>query len=96
MSSNLFENNVIYKLFAYKFIYDLVLNNPQAQSAGAVEYANCISAESKTPPANKSPAYDIKQSDGEAPVMLEVWGMQSTSPLPWERYESNYSPSSYG
>ena len=28
----------------------------------------------------KSPRYDIKQSDGEAPVML--WGMQGTSSLP--------------
>ena len=25
--------------------------------------------------------YDTKQSNGEAPVMLELWGMQST-PLP--------------
>ena len=25
--------------------------------------------------------YDIKQSDGEAPVMLELWGMQSIPSL---------------
>ena len=25
--------------------------------------------------------YDAKQSDGEAPVMLELWGMQSTPSL---------------
>ncbi len=25
--------------------------------------------------------YDTKQSDGEVPVMLELWGMQSTSSL---------------
>ena len=30
---------------------------------------------------NKCPGYDIKQSDGEAPVMLELWGMQSTPSL---------------
>ena len=36
---------------------------------GAVEYTNCISAEGKIP----------KQSYGEAPVMLELWGMRSTS-----------------
>ena len=35
----------------------------------------------KTPP-NECPAYDTKQSDGEASVMLELWGMQSTSSLP--------------
>ena len=29
------------------------------------------------------PVYDIKQSDGETPpVMLELWGMQSTPLLP--------------
>ena len=25
-------------------------------------------------PVNESPRYEIKQSDGEAPVMLELWG----------------------
>ena len=28
------------------------------------------------------PGYDIKQSDGEVPVMLELWGMQSILSLP--------------
>ena len=28
------------------------------------------------------PGYDTKQSDGEVPVMLEVWGMWSTPSLP--------------
>ena len=30
----------------------------------------------------KCPGYDTKQSDGKVPVMLELWGMQSTTPLP--------------
>ena len=30
---------------------------------------------------NKYPEYDTKQSDGEAPVMLKLWGMQSTPSL---------------
>ena len=34
------------------------------------------------PPPNECPRYDIKQSDGEALVMLEFWGMQSTPSLP--------------
>ncbi len=29
-----------------------------------------------------SAGYDTKQSDGEASVMLELWGMQSTPSLP--------------
>ena len=35
----------------------------------------------KTPP-NECPGYDTKQSDGEVPVMLELWGMRSTPLLP--------------
>ena len=34
-----------------------------------------------TPPHNKCPSYDIKHSDGEAPV-LEIWEIQSTFSLP--------------
>ena len=32
--------------------------------------------------ANECPGYETKQSDGEVPVMLELWGMQSTPLLP--------------
>ena len=46
-----------------------------AQLAGAIEYTDCIFS-------NKCPWYDTKQSDGEASVMLELWGMQSTPSLP--------------
>ena len=35
----------------------------------------------KIPHPNKYPGYDIKQSDGEASVMLELWGVQSTLSL---------------
>ena len=31
---------------------------------------------------NEYPGYDTKQSDDEVPVMLELWGMQSTLSLP--------------
>ena len=31
---------------------------------------------------NECPRYDSKQSDGEVPIMLEVWGMQSTLSMP--------------
>ena len=30
---------------------------------------------------HESPRHDAKQSDGEVPVMLELWGMQSTPSL---------------
>ena len=32
-------------------------------------------------PQNECPRYDTKQSDGEAPVILELWGMWSTHSL---------------
>ena len=31
---------------------------------------------------NECPGHDTKQSDGEVPVMLELWGMLGTSSLP--------------
>ena len=34
------------------------------------------------PPPNDFPGYDTKQSDGEVPVMLELWRMWSTPSLP--------------
>ena len=34
-----------------------------------------------TPPTSVS-GYDTKQSDGEVPVMLELWGMRSSPSLP--------------
>ncbi len=54
-----------------------------AQSAGAVEYTDCFSAEgSEPPPPNECPVYDTKHSDGEVPAMLELWGMWSNRSLP--------------
>ena len=34
------------------------------------------------PPPNECPGYDTKQSDGEVPAVLELWGMRSTPSLP--------------
>ena len=33
-------------------------------------------------PINECPGYDTKQSDGEVPIMLKLWRMQSTPSLP--------------
>ena len=33
-------------------------------------------------PTNEFPAYDTKQSDGKVPLILELWGIQSTPSLP--------------
>ena len=42
-----------------------------AMAAGAVEYTDCISAEGYNS-SNKYPGYDIKQTEGETSVMLEI------------------------
>ena len=52
-----------------------------AKSAWTVEYTDCISAEGVRLPPNECPVYDAKQSDGEASVMLKLWGMQSAPSL---------------
>ena len=50
------------------------------QSAGAVEYTDCFSAEGYPP--HECPGYDTKQSDGEVLVMLGLRGIRSTPSLP--------------
>ena len=46
--------------------------NTLAQSTRAAEYTDC----------KECSGYDTKQSDGEAPLILELWGMQSAPSLP--------------
>ena len=36
----------------------------------------------RPPPHHECPGHDTKQSDGEVPAMLELWGMRSTPSLP--------------
>ena len=52
-----------------------------AQSTGAVQYTDCISAEEYNS-SNKRPIYDTKQSDDAAPGMLELWGLRSNPFVP--------------
>ena len=54
------------------YVLGLTLKKYLAQSVGVVE---C------TDSPNMCPGHDTK-SDGEVPVMLELWGMQSTPLLP--------------
>ena len=68
--------NILYHITVQKTLKKLLV-----QLAGAVEYTNCTSAEGYDSPPNKCPVYNTKQSDGEVPVILELWGMWSTSSL---------------
>ena len=36
----------------------------------------------KTRPSNECPVYNMKQTDGESPVITELWGIRSTPSLP--------------
>ena len=58
-----------------RLLGDVLVNPfPPCPLCRAVEYTDYTSAEGKTP----DNVYDSKQSDGEVPVMLELWRMQST------------------
>ena len=46
-----------------------------------VKYADCFSAVGYETH-NECSGYETKQSNGEAPVMLELWGMQNIPLLP--------------
>ena len=67
---------IITKVLEEKIISQIAL------SAGAVEYTDCFSTERLEPHLNECLGYDTKQSDGEIPVMLELWGKWSTTSLP--------------
>ena len=74
-----------------------------AQLAGAVDYANCITAEGyDPPPPNECPGYNTKPSDGEAPILgfenvkYPFITISSRSILTWNGsicYGSNYRSS---
>ena len=51
-------------------------------SAWAVIYSDCTYAEGKTP-TNECPGYDTKQSDGDVPVILELFLIPSYSSFQW-------------
>ena len=50
-------------------------------ASGGAEYTDCISVESYDSKI-MCPVHEIKQSDGEALVILELWGMWRNSSLP--------------
>ena len=53
-----------------------------AQSAEAVEYIDCTYAEEEEPPTSVLDIAQKKKSDGEVPVMLELWGILGAPSLP--------------
>ena len=64
-----------------KSMCPLLFKESIAQSAGAVEYTDCTTAEVSDSP-NECPGCDTEHSDGEVIVMPELWGIRSTPSLP--------------
>ena len=52
-----------------------------SKSVGPVGWGFKIPLQRGNTPHNECPGYDTKQSGGETPVMLELWGMQSSPSL---------------
>ena len=81
--------DVCFKIpFRYKHTHDDILsvtkpNSPVACGCGIYRLHLCreVRVRYSSRP-NEYPGYDTKQSDGEAQVMLELWGMKSTPSLP--------------
>ena len=79
------KNNKMAKLCnSYRTnIYRTILACCLAQSAGGgcrIHWLHLCRGIRPLP--NECPGYDTKQSDGEVPAMLELWGMRSTPSLP--------------
>ena len=62
-------------------IVNMVQKKKNTFSVGSAEYTDCPSAVGQDS-YNECPGYDTKQSDGETPVILELWEMRSTPSLP--------------
>ena len=74
-----------------RVIFFLLLTITRSSHLAEITWSVCIS-KSQLPsrvtplqrgnPTNECPCYDTKQSDGEVPAMLELWGIRSTPLLP--------------
>ena len=66
-------------LFDWRSPYSV---SPVSWRGGLLNTPTALLQRGKIPPPNECPGYDTKQSDSEAPIMLELWGMKSTPLLP--------------
>ena len=64
-----------------KFILNEFWIYPRAQSDGAAEYTDCISAD-VLDYSDECPVYDSKQFHAEASLILNFWGTRSIHSLP--------------
>ena len=67
--------------FTVIYLICQIIDSLVGQWEGAVEYSDSLSAEGQDFP-NECSVYDTKQSDGEAPGMLKLYGIQNNISLP--------------
>ena len=78
------QNEVLWKrILLFRFLYLWGLNQKyNCPISWGCRIHRPLLCRGVRPPSNECPGYDTKQSDGEVPAMLELWGMRSTSSLP--------------
>ena len=76
----IFDRNTWYHITAYK---QMMMLKWQYSSIGWSCWIHwLLLCKWIRPPPQRMSWYDTKQSDGEIPIMLKLWGMQSTPSLP--------------
>ena len=70
------NTNSLYTIISFKV--DCYLTCPVGWGCRIHQQLLCRGVRLPPPHSNEYPGYDIKQSDGEVPVMLEFWRMRST------------------
>ena len=86
------NNSIYYKSFVGNFLLNKLklIRLPTNTAIVSTEFNGCrihrllLCRRARPPPPafKECPGYITKQSDGEAPVMLELWGKRSTPLLP--------------
>ena len=72
--------NIVYSSTFFKEINSDGISQNTVSMAFFIDCSVSFSPE-RYDSSNECPGYDTKQSDGEVPVMLELWGMRSTPSL---------------
>ena len=79
------SSNQVINIYIYIYIYIYIHTHIEVSScpvgSGCRIHWLLLCRGVRPPPTNECPDYDTKQSDGEVPVMLELWEMLSTPSL---------------
>ena len=76
------SGKILIKIVCFLSICSLLTSSPLSWGCRIHQLLLCREVSPSPHTHNECPGYDIKQSNGEVPLMLELWGMQSTTWLP--------------